>query len=91
MVAWAFLFTSLAINYSMAKKQATADRNQYNARISILENLVARLKAGEQISSSEIDQQRRLAWGVGGMGDGTGMDTQNRVAWSEVLFGQRKS
>ncbi|KAG9094825.1 hypothetical protein FRC06_010450 [Ceratobasidium sp. 370] len=81
----ATLLTSAAFRSLLHRRASTAERDQLTAHTTILESLVARLRAGEDVSEAEIGRLLRLARGGE---DGEGEEVKD-TPWREVLFGRR--
>ncbi|KAG8716892.1 hypothetical protein FRC08_008596 [Ceratobasidium sp. 394] len=80
----ATLLTSIAFRSLLHRRTSTAERDRLTAHTTILESLVARLRAGEDVGEAEIGRLLRLARSVE-EGEGEVRDTP----WREVLFGRR--
>ncbi|KAF8608317.1 hypothetical protein BDV93DRAFT_466621 [Ceratobasidium sp. AG-I] len=87
----ATLLTSFAFRSLLHKRTSTAERDRLNAHTTILESVIGRMRAGEDVSEGEIVRLLRLAKGEGegavnegGQGEGIG-DTP----WREVVFGRK--
>ena len=70
-IIYATALTSLALHLLSARKEGASLRQHAEARISLLEGLVGRLRAGERVSEEEVSRIRRLM-GEGGGGVGVG-------------------
>lgn len=82
----ATLLTSFAFRGVIHKRTSTAERDRLTAHTTILESLVARLKAGEDVGEAEIGRLLRLARGGGEeVDEGKVLD----VPWREVVFGRK--
>ncbi|QRV84057.1 hypothetical protein RhiJN_12073 [Ceratobasidium sp. AG-Ba] len=80
------LLTSFAFRGVIHKRTSTAERDRLTAHTTILESLVARLKAGEDVGEAEIGRLLRLARGGGEeVDEGKVLD----VPWREVVFGRK--
>lgn len=83
-------FTSTSFHLLFARRNAAAERARFTARITILEDLVARLKSGERVPSAEIDRLLLLSRKAQDsndedyLGDTTGSSTP----WKEVFLGR---
>lgn len=84
-LAFAFLFTSMSINLSFVRGKLASNREQYGARIAIVQGLVDRMRAGERVPDSEIERSRRLARGS----SPAETPADRPVSWSEVVFGRK--
>ncbi|QRV98100.1 hypothetical protein RhiJN_26119 [Ceratobasidium sp. AG-Ba] len=82
----ATLLTSFAFRGVIHKRTSTAEHDRLTAHTTILESLVARLKAGEDVGEAEIGRLLRLARGGGEeVDEGKVLD----VPWREVVFGRK--
>ncbi|KAG9123285.1 hypothetical protein FRC07_015147 [Ceratobasidium sp. 392] len=82
----ATLLTSFAFRSLLHKRASTAERDRLTAHTTILESLVARLRAGENVSEDEIGRLLRLARGAE---EGEGVGEIRDTPWREVLFGRK--
>ncbi|KAI0043752.1 hypothetical protein FA95DRAFT_1574889 [Auriscalpium vulgare] len=85
---YSLAFSSLSVHLLLARRDAATSRRQLSARISLLDELATRLRAGEDMSRAEVARMRRLAWegeaesSIGGEGE--------EIGWREVVFGRRE-
>ncbi|KAG8687273.1 hypothetical protein FRC09_013593 [Ceratobasidium sp. 395] len=82
----ATLLTSFAFRGLLHRRTSTAERDRLTARTTILESLVGRLRAGEDVNEAEIGRLLRLARGGE---EGEVMGEMKDTPWREVLFGRR--
>lgn len=82
----ATLLTSLAFQNLIYRRASTSERDRLTAHKTILESLVQRLRAGENVPQDEIVRLVRLARGydVGGA-----TARVEDTTWREVVFGKR--
>ncbi|KAI0262260.1 hypothetical protein BC834DRAFT_829175, partial [Gloeopeniophorella convolvens] len=68
------------------RRAAETDRRHYSARLSILGELAARLRAGETVPDAEVARLRRLA-------ENAAIETHDgaEIGWKEVIFGRKES
>ena len=59
-IIYATALTTLALQLLSTRKEGAAARHQAEARISLLDGLASRLRAGERVSEDEIARIRRL-------------------------------
>ena len=79
--------SSLSVHLLYQRRAATTSRNQLSARISVLDDLAARLRAGEPVRAEEAARLRRLATAAerGAQADGA---PEREVGWMEVILGR---
>ncbi|KAI0001075.1 hypothetical protein BJV77DRAFT_1063605 [Russula vinacea] len=85
-IAYALAFSSISVHLLWQRRAAETDRRHYSARLSILDELAGRLRAGE-VTDAEVARLRRLAETVG-------EDTTHageRIGWRDVVFGRKES
>lgn len=85
----ATLLTSFAFRSLIHKRTSRDERDRLTAHTTILESLVGRMRAGEDVGEGEIVRLLRLARGEGegGVG-GAGQDGKD-TPWREVVFGRK--
>ncbi|KAI0366771.1 hypothetical protein BV20DRAFT_1038179 [Pilatotrama ljubarskyi] len=89
--------TSLATHHLVQRKALEEDRAHVAAQLSILEDLRARLLAGEHVPEREADRLWRLArshdvWRARARAraqEGGTEGGKEEIGWREVLFGKR--
>lgn len=83
---YALAFSSISVNLLWQRRAAETDRRHYSARLSILDELAGRLRAGGEVTDAEVARLRRLAETVG-------EDTHagESIGWREVIFGRKES
>jgi hypothetical protein len=83
---YALAFSSISVHLLWQRRAAEADRRHYTARLSILDDLAARLRAGQVVSDVEVARLRRLAETIG-------EDTHSgeSIGWREVVFGRKET
>ena len=87
------MITSLSFHLLFARRDAASERDQFNARISILESLIERSEGGEHIPDAEVEKlialSRKMKRGDENDGPIEG-DRQRRigVTWKEALLGK---
>jgi hypothetical protein len=86
-LVYALAFSSISVHLLWQRRAAEMDRRHHSARLSILSELAARLRAGEQVSDAEVARLRRLAETVGDAATHPG----ESVGWREVVFGRKES
>ncbi|KAI0067631.1 hypothetical protein BV25DRAFT_1911526 [Artomyces pyxidatus] len=83
---YSLALSSLSVHLLFQRRESTTVRRQLSARVSLLEELVRRLRAGEDVSPAEIARMRKLGREgpekVDVQGDG------DAVGWREVIFGR---
>jgi hypothetical protein len=89
-VVYSLAFISLSTHLLWQRKAADTQRAQINARLSVLESLAGRLRAGEQVPQGEIDRLQNL---VRGKNDSEAAPRQGsllaeEVGWKDVFFGR---
>jgi len=85
-LVYALAFSSISVHLLWQRRTAETDRRHHSARLSILGELAARLRAGESVSDTEVARLRRLAKTVG-----EASHPGETVGWREVIFGRRES
>ncbi|KAI9511481.1 hypothetical protein F5148DRAFT_326014 [Russula earlei] len=85
-LAYALAFSSISVHLLWQRRAAETDRRHYSARLSILDELAARLRTGEAVSDAEVARLRRLAETVAEV-----THPGERIGWREVLFGRKES
>jgi hypothetical protein len=83
----ATLLTSFAFRNLLQRRTSTAERDRLTAHTTILESLVGRMRAGEDVSEAEVVRLLRLARG-GEDQDAGGEDVRD-TPWREVVFGRK--
>lgn len=93
-LVYALAFSSISVNLLWQRRAAETDRRHYSARLSILDELVGRLRAdgaggsggGGEVTDAEVARLRRLAETVG-------EDTHagESIGWRDVIFGRKES
>ncbi|KAH8996786.1 hypothetical protein EDB92DRAFT_1942397 [Lactarius akahatsu] len=84
---YALAFSSISVHLLWQRRTAETDRRHYSARISILGELAARLRAGEAVPDVEVSRLRRLAETVGAADAHPG----ENIGWRDVVFGRKES
>jgi hypothetical protein len=84
---YALAFSSISVHLLWQRRTAETDRRHYSARISLLGELAARLRAGEAVPDVEVVRLRRLAETVGEAEAHAG----ENIGWREVVFGRKES
>ncbi|KAF8525986.1 hypothetical protein BU17DRAFT_83490 [Hysterangium stoloniferum] len=85
--------TTASFHLLFARRHAAAERARYAARITILESIILRLQAGDQIQDAELNKLIMLSRKVQGENndeDDLG-DSQVRggsISWKEVILGR---
>ncbi|KZT41959.1 hypothetical protein SISSUDRAFT_981165 [Sistotremastrum suecicum HHB10207 ss-3] len=89
----ATLLTSLSMHLLMHRKGSQDERATLDARISVLESLVARVKSGENVSDREIQRLKNLGRGSGSTGLGVDMGTVSEslrsTGWRDMVLGKK--
>ncbi|KAH7107360.1 hypothetical protein BKA62DRAFT_683134 [Auriculariales sp. MPI-PUGE-AT-0066] len=85
-LAYAFFFTSMAINLSSIRARRSSDRESHDVRCRMVQELVTRLRNGEHIPLDEIERTKRLAGGTATLAK---PPTGDKIPWREVFFGHR--
>lgn len=83
---YALAFSSISVHLLWQRRTADTDRRHLSARLSILGELAARLRAGEAVSDAEVARLRRLSETVG-----EATHPGENVGWREVIFGRKES
>ena len=83
---YALAFSSISVHLLWQRRTAETDRRHLSARLSILGELAARLRAGEAVSDAEAARLRRLAETVG-----EATHPGEDVGWRDVIFGRKES
>jgi len=86
-LVYALAFSSISVHLLWQRRTAETDRRHYSARISILGDLAAQLRAGEAVPDVEIFRLRRLAETAGVAEAHPG----ENIGWREVVFGRKES
>ena len=84
---YALAFSSISVHLLWQRRTAETDRRHYSARISLLGELAARLRAGEAVPDVEVARLRRLAETVGAAEAHLG----ENIGWRDVIFGRKES
>ena len=84
---YALAFSSISVHLLWQRRTAETERRHYSARVSILGELAARLRAGEAVPDVEISRLRRLAETAGTAEAHPG----ENIGWREVVFGRKES
>jgi hypothetical protein len=87
-LVYALAFSSISVHLLWQRRAAETDRRHYSARISILGELAARLRAGEVVSDVEVTRLRRLAENVA---EDAHREPGESIGWREVIFGRKES
>ena len=87
-IATAFLFTSIAIHIATHRRQVASEKAQYEARFTLLEDLLSRLRDGQRVEPEEIENVKRLTQIAGHGNTGTQVD-QRSTSWREVFLGRK--
>jgi hypothetical protein len=85
-LVYALAFSSISVHLLWQRRAAEMDRRHLSARLSILGELAARLRADEPVSDAEVTRLRRLAETVG-----EAAHPGENVGWREVIFGRKES
>ncbi|KAI0314634.1 hypothetical protein OF83DRAFT_1017631, partial [Amylostereum chailletii] len=86
-LVYSVALSSLSVHLLWARRAAASDKQILSARISILEDLTTRLRAGEVVSDAEVARLRKLAREGAGNPDNIG-EEDKAIGWKEVLFGR---
>lgn len=87
-LVYALAFSSISVHLLWQRRTAETDRRHYSARISILGELAARLRAGEAVPDVEISRLRRLAETAGAAEE---THPGENIGWRDVVFGRKES
>jgi len=72
-----------------ARRQAAADHARYTARITILEDLVAKMKTGEYVPADEINRLLQLGRKAQETEEiDIAREPTETISWKEVFFGK---
>ena len=85
-LVYALAFSSISVHLLWQRRTAETGRRHLSARLSILGELAARLRAGDAVSDAEVARLRRLAETVG-----EASHPGENVGWREVMFGRKES
>jgi hypothetical protein len=83
---YALAFSSISVHLLWQRRAAETDRRHYTARLSILGELAARLRAGETVPDVEVARLRRLAETIG-----EDAHSGENIGWRDVVFGRKES
>ena len=83
---YALAFSSISVHLLWQRRTAETDRRHLSARLSILGELAARLRAREAVSDAEVVRLRQLAETVG-----EATHPGENVGWRDVIFGRKES
>ena len=87
-VIYATALTSFSIHLLTKRRAAAEGKLATEARISILEGLASRLRAGERVGDEEVTRIRRLLReGDSKIGEGSSVK-DSEIDWRSVLFGR---
>jgi hypothetical protein len=89
-ILYAMGLTSVSIHLLDTRKQMAEERAIYRAQESVLSSLISRLRAGEDISDTEIERLKTLAYRRT-LDSRLGTDEQKeeiRMGWKETLLGR---
>ena len=84
-IIYATALTSLALHLLATRKAGAAARQQAEARISLLEGLATRLRAGERLPEDEVTRVHRLL-----REEGEVEVKKVDVDWKAVVFGKKE-
>jgi hypothetical protein len=91
-VLYSLAITSTSIHYLWHKRESEEQRRHYTTRISLLEDTVQRLRAGEQVPEADYDLLNKLAAQPGSASAlARGVEPVEEIGWREVLFGRKAS
>jgi|SRR5712675_1938515 len=85
-LVYALAFSSISVHLLWQRRAAETDRRHFSARLSILGDVAARLRAGEGVSDAEVARLRRLAETVG-----EATHPGENIGWREVIFGRKET
>lgn len=93
-VIYATALTSIALHLLSTRKAGAAAKQQADARISLLDGLATRLRAGERVSADDLGRVRRLLRGGDADDAGAGViqrmeATEKDVDWKATVLGRR--
>ncbi|KAI0002401.1 hypothetical protein BJV74DRAFT_759706, partial [Russula compacta] len=83
-LVYALAFSSISVHLLWQRRAAETDRRHHSARLSILGELAARLRAGDPVSDAEVARLRRLAETVK-----EDIHPGESIGWREVIFGRK--
>jgi hypothetical protein len=86
-LVYALAFSSFSVHLLWQRRTAETDRRHYSARISILGELAARLRAGEAVPDVEISRLRRLAETA----EAAEAHPGENIGWRDVVFGRKET
>jgi hypothetical protein len=78
--------TSISMHLVVQKRNSQAERDNLQARISILSELVRQLNSDEKPSPGEVERQLKLARQTT---SGDTESSEGEIGWREVIFGRQ--
>ncbi|KIJ51383.1 hypothetical protein M422DRAFT_776653 [Sphaerobolus stellatus SS14] len=82
--------SSLSLHLLFARRHAAAEQSRYAARITILEDLVQRMKSGERIPQAEFDRSLTLIRKVQETDETEHVIPRGEeISWKEVFLGKK--